>query len=67
MVNTRLDMAYCVGVMSRYMEAPTTTHMTATKRILRYVCDTIDFGCCYDKKKKKKAKLLVGYSDGDLA
>jgi hypothetical protein len=35
LVNRRPDIAYSVGVMSRYMEAPTTEHMSAIKHILR--------------------------------
>ena len=34
---TRPDILYVVGVVSRYMEAPTTTHFKAAKRILRYI------------------------------
>ena len=31
---TRLDIMYAVGVISRYMESPTLTHMKVTKRII---------------------------------
>ncbi|KAK2446248.1 putative mitochondrial protein [Trifolium repens] len=34
---TRSDILYAVGVVSRYMEHPTTTHLKAAKRILRYI------------------------------
>ncbi|MCI47856.1 putative copia-type polyprotein, partial [Trifolium medium] len=34
---TRPDILYAVGVVSRYMEHPTTTHLKAAKRILRYI------------------------------
>ncbi|KAG8648959.1 hypothetical protein MANES_08G054502v8 [Manihot esculenta] len=34
LVNTRPDIAYSVGVVSRYMEAPTTSHLAAVKQIL---------------------------------
>jgi hypothetical protein len=36
-VNTRPDLAYAVGVVSRYMEAPGKDHWLAVKRILRYL------------------------------
>lgn len=37
LVNTHLDRAYAVGVVSRYMERPTTLHLSVVKRILRYL------------------------------
>lgn len=46
------------------MEKPTTEHLVAVKRILRYVAGTIDFGCCY-KRGVADARLL-GYSDADM-
>ncbi|XP_048226824.1 secreted RxLR effector protein 161-like [Ricinus communis] len=63
LVNTRPDLA--VGVVSRYMEAPTTAHMSAVKQILRFVRGTLDVGCVY--KKDQANEDLVGYSDNDLA
>jgi len=46
------------------MENPTTEHLAAMKRVLRYVAGTLHFGCHY---KRKKDPQLVGYSDSDLA
>lgn len=66
LVNTRPDLAYSVGVMSHYMEAPTSAHMIAVKQILRYVCGTINHGCYYVRKKAPTSSL-IGYSDSDLA
>lgn len=37
LVHTRPDIAYSVGITSRYMEKPTVKHLIAVKRILRYV------------------------------
>jgi hypothetical protein len=59
---TRPDILYGVGLVSRYMESPTTTHFKAAKRILRYVEGTIDFGLLYPSSNEFK---LVGYSDSD--
>ncbi|XP_022956276.1 uncharacterized protein LOC111458028 [Cucurbita moschata] len=64
LVNTRSDIAYSIGVMSRYMETPTTSHLTAVKQILRYVKGTLSFGCVY---KKLSNMELVGFSDSDMA
>ncbi|KAF2318838.1 hypothetical protein GH714_011074 [Hevea brasiliensis] len=65
LVNTRPDLAYSVGVVSRYMDTPTVTHMSAVKQILRYVRGTIGMGIVYKKNQEKEE--LVGFSDSDLA
>lgn len=64
LVNTRPNLAYSVGFISRFMENPTTEHLAVMKRVLRYVAGTLHFGCHY---KRKKDPQLVGYSDSDMA
>lgn len=64
LVNTRPDLSYSVGFISRFMENPTTEHLAAMKRVLRYVAGTLHFGCHY---KRKKDPQLVGYTGSDLA
>lgn len=66
LVNTRPDIAYSVGIVSRYMEAPTTEHMVAVNHILRYVSGTIGYGCSYERCNDLEPKL-VGFGDSDLA
>ena len=65
-INTRPDLAYAVGVVSRYMEAPGKEHWAAVKHILRYLKGTLGYGCKYDKGAELKP-ILVGYSDSDFA
>lgn len=60
--NTRLNIAHVVSLMSRYMSDPTKKHMKATKRIMRYVKGTSDFGIHYYKNDEIK---LCGYSHSD--
>ncbi|KAJ0967732.1 hypothetical protein J5N97_024649 [Dioscorea zingiberensis] len=60
------DIAYAVGIVSRFMESPTTQHLAAMKHILRYVSGTLNFGCYYEKMGSREPKL-VGYCDSDLA
>ncbi|XP_028110771.1 uncharacterized protein LOC114309257 [Camellia sinensis] len=60
----RLDILFGVGLVSRFMEAPTMTHFKATKRILCYVKGTIDFGLSYSSSNEYK---LVSYCDSDWA
>ena len=61
---TRPDILYATGLVSRYMETPTTTHFKSAKRILRYLKGTINFGLFYSISADYK---LVGYSDSDWA
>jgi hypothetical protein len=65
LVNTRPDLAYLVGYVSRFMEKPTTEHLAAMKRVLRYVASTLKYGCCCTRKEKNVR--LVDFSDSDLA
>jgi hypothetical protein len=65
-MNTRPDLAYSVGVVSRYMEAPRKAHWVAVKRILRYLKGTIGYGCKYERGIGLKP-ILLGYSDSDFA
>ncbi|XP_074337179.1 secreted RxLR effector protein 161-like [Apium graveolens] len=65
LVHTRQDIAYSVGVLSRYMEKPTTLHLAAVKRILRYVKGMLNYGLIY--RKGQGNYMLAGFSDSDLA
>jgi hypothetical protein len=66
LVNTRPDIAFAVGMVSRFMENPTTEHWAALKRIVRYVAGTTQYGCTYVNQNISELKLL-GYSDSDRA
>ncbi|XP_030449110.1 uncharacterized mitochondrial protein AtMg00810-like [Syzygium oleosum] len=61
---TRPDIAFAVGVVSRFMEKPRKPHLDAAKRILRYVKKTFDFGLLY---KKESSGELVGRCDAGYA
>jgi hypothetical protein len=47
--NTRPDLAFSVGYVSRFMERPTKEHLAVVKRIVRYIAGTIHFGCQYGR------------------
>ena len=64
LMNTRPDMAFAVGYLSRFMEDPRQEHMAAMKHLLRYVAGTIDYGLAYTSNAEFE---LVGYSDSDMA
>ena len=66
LVNTRPDIAYSVGMVSRFMKSPTTEHWAAIKCIIRYIAGTTEYGCRYTCGSHSNLKLL-GYSDSDHA
>ena len=41
-LGTRPNIAFAVTALSRYNESPLATHLTASKRVLRYLKDTVD-------------------------
>ncbi|XP_024314609.1 uncharacterized protein LOC112270752 [Brachypodium distachyon] len=65
LVHTRPDICHAVGIVSCYMENPTTEHMAAVKHILRYVLGSLNLGCYYKRKKSTKPQL-IGYCDSDM-
>lgn len=65
LVNSRPDLAFSVGYISRFMAAPTVEHLAAMKRVMRYVPGTINYGCYY--RRRTRGAKLTGYSDSDLA
>lgn len=66
LVNTRPDLSYSVGYVSRFMEKPTSEHLAAMKHILRYVAGTLNLGVEF-RKKQHQVPQLNGYSDSDMA
>lgn len=64
LLHTRPDLAYSVGMASRYMEKPTVMHHKVVKQILRYLKGTIHFGLVY---ARGRCEELAGYTDSDLA
>lgn len=61
--NTRPDLAYSVGVVSRFMQRPKLSHLTAAKRILRYIRGTLDCGILFPSADRGKLCKLVAYTD----
>ncbi|XP_020233074.1 uncharacterized protein LOC109813326 [Cajanus cajan] len=59
---TRPDIAYVVGVVSRFMQNPKKPQLEAARRILKYVKNTIDYGIFY---KKGAPCEVTGYCDAD--
>jgi hypothetical protein len=63
--NTRPDINYAVGSVSRFMSNPKASHMIAAKRILRYLKGTQDFGLAFLKSNMESEFELEGFSDSD--
>lgn len=61
---TRPDIVYVVGVVSQFMDKPCEGHLSAAKRILRYVKGTLDFGLLYKSNQKSS---FFGFVDADWA
>ena len=61
---SRPDISYSVGVCARYQANPKESHMTALKRIKKYVKTTVEFGVWYSKDT---SDVLAGYFDADWA
>lgn len=60
---TRPDIAFSVGLVSRFMQVPRKPHLKAARQILKYVNSTLEFGMFYEKGSKFS---LIGYSDASL-
>ncbi|GKB52103.1 ribonuclease H-like domain-containing protein, partial [Tanacetum coccineum] len=61
---TRPDISYAVQQICLYMHDPQQPHLSALKRILRYVHGTLDYGL---QLFSSSATDLVAYSDADWA
>jgi hypothetical protein len=66
LVNTRPDLAFSIGYISRFMEESHEDHMLAVKHVLRFVAGSCDTSLFYPRKKDDSAEI-IGYNDSDLA
>ena len=63
---TRIDIAYTVGILSRFISSATTTHLTAAKRLLRYLRGTMDYCLKFEDNDLPDLELTV-YADSNWA
>ena len=62
--HTRPDVAYAVGIVSRFIQRPQIQYMTKVMRILRYLKGTSDRGILFQKHGHLD---LLAYTDADWA
>nr|KYP66622.1 Copia protein [Cajanus cajan] len=63
--NSRPDISFAVGMISRFMSDPRLSHLLAAKRVLRYIRGTLEFGLLFPKKHDQQKVELVGFSESD--
>ncbi|KAL1333141.1 hypothetical protein AAHE18_11G078100 [Arachis hypogaea] len=64
LTSSRPDIVQSVGMCSRFQSKPKESHLSAVKRIIRYIHGTSNFGLWYPKIDDFSA---VGYCDADFA
>jgi hypothetical protein len=64
LTHTRPDLSFVVDLVARYMQTPHESHWKASKRILRYVRGTVQFGIHYNSGG---TPLFVGFTNLDWA
>ena len=62
LTTSRPDIAFSVGVCSRFQSNPKVSHLNAVKRIIKYVGGTCDYGLVYSMESNLS---LAGFSDSD--
>jgi len=74
-VSTRPDLSNAMTVLGRYMANPGPSHMTAIRRVLRYIVGTLDYGLEYRNERWTPSGLdysiaaseLINFTDSDWA
>lgn len=61
---SRPDIMFSVCLCARFQSCPKESHLTAVKRIMKYLVGTMNMGLWYPKGSSCQ---LVGYSDSDFA
>ena len=61
---TRPDIMFAVSLINRYISRPTELHLSAAKRVLRYLQGTTGFGIFYAKRGNEE---LISFTESDYA
>ena len=63
----RPDIVFAVLALSRYNSQPRTIHLTAAKRVLRYLRKTADHCLHFNAGESDNGGEITGYTDSDWA
>jgi hypothetical protein len=63
--NSRPDISFVVGFVSKLMSDPKFSHKLAAKTIMRYVKGTLELGLLFPKMHDYHNVELIGFSDSD--
>ena len=63
--NSRPDIAYAVGIISRFMSEPRVSHLLAAKRVIRYFKGTLQYDILFPKCLNENSMELISYSNAD--
>ncbi|CAL0308012.1 unnamed protein product [Lupinus luteus] len=63
--SSRSDIAFGVGLVSKFMESPQQVHLNAVKRLLRYLKGTNGYGIVFPSRLDDNSCGLIAYSDAD--
>ena len=67
LLNTRPDISFAVGELSRFVSNPGPKHYIALKRVFRYLKGTVDYGILFRRSVQSRKNTLVTYTDSDWA
>lgn len=67
MTSTRPDLAFTISSLSKFLAKPTTVHLAAAKRVLRYLKQTKNYGLTYRTLDQDQDGQLMGFTDSDWA
>ena len=59
MACTRPNISHAVGLLRIYMSTSGKEHLTAIKRVFRYILGTMDYGICYGGNTEEKNEINV--------
>lgn len=66
-ISTRPDISHAVNMISRYLGNPGEKHLTAAKRILRYLKGSINIGLTFNGNESNDQISITAYADADWA
>ena len=65
MTGTRLDLAFAVTTLLKYLSGPSAAHLAACKKVMRYLRGTSTYGILYGRAGNRSS--CIGYTDSDYA